>query len=312
MVKAPWRQRWRWLFVPLILLALGTVGKLLWESLPVLWANLPKLKAGWLALVVAGNLASTYLAFEAFRCLFGQVCPGAYGRVTLARFYFIGQLLKHLPGRFWGVAYQSASGGRASLAEWVSATVVYMLLTIAFALWAALVVIGFILGLHWGVLAIAVGGAIYALLWNAYLISWLLALLRRAPLSAMVRLCDAVQSFAMVDGYFKTRVLGWFAASWILYLLAWAGYGLAWPSLTAFDGVKLCALYTVAWFAGYVSLVSPSGIGIRELVFVLLARDFPPDAVAGMAVMGRAVLLVVDVLLASVFAPLKGKKHENS
>ena len=65
----------------------------------------------------------------------------------------------------------------------------------------------------------------------------------------------------------------------------------------------LCALYVIAWMAGYFSLVTPSGLGVRELVFVFLAHRFPPDAVAGLAIFGRAMLLVADILLGAIFGP---------
>jgi uncharacterized membrane protein YbhN (UPF0104 family) len=65
----------------------------------------------------------------------------------------------------------------------------------------------------------------------------------------------------------------------------------------------MCAYYMVAWFVGYVSLLTPSGLGVRELVFAWLAKDFPPDAVALMAVVGRVSLLAVDLALGLAFAP---------
>jgi hypothetical protein len=287
----------------LALVALAWTVWLLWGALPALRANSSRLKLGWLSLTLLGNMVSGYLGFEAFRALFNHMRPGLYPRPLLAHLYFTGQLMKHLPGRIWGVAYQSTTGHKATLVEWVGVTTVYMVLTAGFALWVSASVLGFMLGLPWGVLALVAGSATYGLLWRVTPLTVLLDLLCRIRVHALVRLCNALRAFADVDKGFKRTVLYWFAASWLVYLLAWAGYGLAWPDLTAADGIWLCAIYTVAWFAGYVSLVSPSGVGVRELVFVLLAHRFPPDAVAGMAVLGRVTLLAVDVLLGMVFAP---------
>ena len=78
-------------------------------------------------------------------------------------------------------------------------------------------------------------------------------------------------------------------------------YGIAWPSLTALDGIRLCGIYTLAWFFGYISFVSPSGLGVREAAFFLLAKDFPPDAIAGMALLGRVTLLLVDIILGLIY-----------
>lgn len=305
MAEASWRRRWRWLCMPLALAAFAWTVWLLWGALPALYATLPRLKLCWLLLILCGNVVSGYLGFEAFRALFDRARPGLYQRRSLAHLYFAGQLLKHLPGRIWGVAYQSSTGHRATVAEWIGVTTVYMMLSSGFALWVAMGVLGFMHGWVWGLLALASGGAIYVLLWRRLPLIALLNLLRKFPLRALARLCDAIEPFADVDARFKRVIWCWFITSWLVYLLAWTGYGLAWPSLNASDGVWLCAIYTVAWFAGYISLVSPSGVGVRELVFVLLAHRFPPDAVAGMAVLGRVVLLFVDILLGAIFISFK-------
>lgn len=305
MGEASWRRRWRWLSVPMVFVAVAWTVWLMWGTLPALRADLPRLRAGWLLFILMGSAISGYLGFEAFRALFDRMRPGLYSRQSLAHLYFAGQLMKHLPGRIWGVAYQSSIGHRVTLAEWVSVTAVYMALTTGFALWVAVSVLGFMLSWVWGLLALVTGGGIYASLWQKRPLTVMLDLLRKLPVRALERLCDTMRPFADVNARFKRVVWCWFVASWLVYLLSWTGYGLAWPGLTAGDGIWLCAIYTVAWFAGYISLVSPSGVGVRELVFVLLAHRFPPDAVAAIAVLGRVMLLLVDILLGAIFIPFK-------
>jgi uncharacterized membrane protein YbhN (UPF0104 family) len=72
--------------------------------------------------------------------------------------------------------------------------------------------------------------------------------------------------------------------------------------------MQLCAFYMVAWFVGYVSLLTPSGLGVRELVFAWLAKDFAGDAVALMAVVGRINLLFVDLFMGLAFAPFAPRR----
>lgn len=303
MPETSWRQRWRWLLMPMAVVSLGWTAWLLADAWPSLQRSLPQVRWTWLLWTLALNVLSSYLAFEAFLALFHKVQPGSYGRLQLAHLYFAGQLMKHLPGRVWGLAYQAAQGQRASLAQWVAVTSVYMILSMAFALWVAGSVLSFLLGWAWGLAAFGAGCAAYLLGWQSGPLRALLSLARKTSLPVLVRLSDALQPFTQVDARFKGRLLAWFLLSWGLYLLAWAGYGLAWPTLNAIDGVWLCSFYTVAWFVGYVSLVTPSGLGVRELTFVLLAQSFPADVVAGMAVLGRLMLLGVDVVLGAAFLP---------
>ncbi|MGN6382404.1 MAG: hypothetical protein ACTHMK_07370 [Dyella sp.] len=266
-------------------------------------SNLPRLHAQWLMLALAGNTISCYLGFEAFRALFQQMKPGMYGRLRLAHLYFTAQLMKHLPGRIWGVAYQSTTGDRVSLTEWISVTVGYMALTTGFAVWVAATVLGFMLAACWGLLALIVGVTVYVVAWHRRPLSLFLALLRKLPVQAAARLSDALMPLVDTETKFKLRLLMLFGANWLIYLVSWVGYGLAWPGLNAADGIQLCAMYTLAWLVGYLSLVSPSGIGVRELIFVMLAHRFPADAVAGLAVLGRVTLLLTDALLGAIFSP---------
>jgi hypothetical protein len=299
------RSRLQWLLMPLALASLIWTGYLLWKSFPALSHSLPHLKLGWIVVGLMGCPLSSYLAFEGFRALFAEIRPHTYKRTSLAHLYFTGQLMKHLPGRIWGIAYQSGTGKSASLAEWISINATYMVLTTAFAILVAATVVGTMFQLKIGILLFGAGLTLYLCLWNARPMTAILKLARHLPGNATARICDALQPFAMAKSRLKRDIWCWFTASWLVYLLAWSAYGIAWPGLTAADGVWLCGIYTAAWFFGYVSLVTPSGIGVRELMFMLMASHFPADAVAGLAVLGRVSLLVADIVLGLAFAPYR-------
>lgn len=296
-----WRQVALWLFAAA---ALGWACLLLWNAWPELQHNFSHLHKSWLMLTFAGTLLGSYLGFEAFRAIVMCLRPQAFTRLRLAHLYFTAQLMKHLPGRIWGVAYQASAGAEASAIEWVGINAAYMILSTLFAVWVAAATMAFVRS--WflvGVGLVLGGAALYVLGWHRAPLGFILRLLGRFPGRAMASLRAALQVFADVDASFKVRLFSLLVASWVVYLAAWAGFGMAWPGLSAQDGVELCALYTLAWFVGYVSFVTPSGVGVRELVFVLLARAFPADAIAAMAILARAVLLLVDIVLGAAFAP---------
>ena len=113
---------------------------------------------------------------------------------------------------------------------------------------------------------------------------------------------------AKTSNFSRLKIFLFFSIASILYYASWFLNGMGYPPLGAGGGLQLGALYMLAWFVGYVSLVTPSGLGIRELVFVWLANDFPGDAVALMAVIGRISLLAVDLIMGLIFAPFVPRK----
>src|SRR5690554_418028 len=220
-------ERWRWLSFPLAIGALAWTVWLLWDSIPLVLEILPKLHWVWLCFTLVGNLIAGYLVFEAFRALFEKIQPCTYPRFHLAHLYFTGQLMKHLPGRIWGIAYQAAMGNRASMVEWVSVTSVFMVLSTGFAVWVATTVLSFMFGFLWGVLALIVGAAIYFFVWQEKPLKFVLLILSKVPL--LKRLTLALEPFIAVDTKFKVTVGFWYIISWTIYFIAWMGYGMAWP-----------------------------------------------------------------------------------
>lgn len=86
----------------------------------------------------------------------------------------------------------------------------------------------------------------------------------------------------------------------INYLLAFAAYGIAavlvqlavsgWHDPTAVAGAA-----SIAWAAGLVVVIAPSGVGVRELVYVkLLAGTLPHAELAAAAVTMRLIMIVAE------------------
>jgi glycosyltransferase 2 family protein len=300
-----WQERWKPFFITLSFIAILWVTYLLFNGIKDLKENFTSINLYWLLFVLIFNIISGYFGFEAFRLIFNTIKPNIYEKKFLGNLYFTAQLIKHLPGRIFGIAYQVNRGGSATIGEWLVINSAYMAINTAFALWTAVTVAGIMIDFRIGLLAFLIGATSYFLFWHPVLFRQISIFLNFIFKSKARNIVNSIEILISSSLGFKLKIFFLFSISWILYLLAWAGYGAAWPSLKAVDGVWLCGIYTLAWFAGYVSFISPSGIGVRELVFVFLAKDFPPDAVAGMAILGRFVLLAVDIILGLIFLRFK-------
>lgn len=69
------------------------------------------------------------------------------------------------------------------------------------------------------------------------------------------------------------------------------------------------AAYVIAWMAGFVTPGAPAGLGIRELVLLLLLRNTVADAhVVAAVVLGRAVTITGDLLFFCASFSISGRK----
>ncbi len=102
-------------------------------------------------------------------------------------------------------------------------------------------------------------------------------------------------------------------ASWVLYFSAWTFLGKAWPAFSGLDLIKLCALYTLAWLFGFLSMITPGGLGVREGAFAVLAHGLPADALVLLMVVARLWMFIVELSLFLVFLPLADRtSHADS
>jgi len=299
------RKAWKWLCIAVSVLALIWTAGLLWKAWPAISLALPRLHVSWLVLALIGMAVSAYLAFEAFLELFREISNRSSRRLHVAHLYFTGQLMKHLPGRVWGIAYQATASRAASVAQWLSVNAAFMVLTTGFAVWVALAALGLMRAPVYGLIGFFVGLVAYVIGWHPRVLGFACNCLIKVRWRALHELGNALTSYVTSSTAFKLRVFVLFFLSWLVYLMAWAFFGVAWPGIGPGNGVLLCAFYTVAWLIGYLSLISPSGLGVRELAFVALAHKFPPDVVAGVAIIGRASLLVIDIAMGLIFLPFR-------
>lgn len=283
---------------------LAWCGWLLADSLPSVWPALAAASWALLALAVLLSAAGAWFVFEAWRVLAAPILGVPVPRAPGAHIYFTAQILKYVPGRVWGFGYQALAGSAlAPVPAWLLASIAHFALATVMLVTMAAVIIGFSLGSAWWAASLVLAGASWLGVWVVVdhlpvrsVLGWL----------ARVRLGDLSDAWPRLVGT-PARVRG------IVMLLLAGGTALgllAWIPLAASsvfqlgtgDALQLAAIYAFAWLAGYLAAFTPSGLGVRELVFVGLAARFPPDVVATMAVLGRINLLLADVALGAAFA----------
>lgn len=191
-----------------------------------------------------------------------------YGRV--AEMFFLGQLAKYIPGRFWSFVYQATyfEQPRASVPIFFA-----NLELTAVSIWRGLIIGGLLLGFiasPWSAVPLLLlGAAGFFLLMRGNWLPRLLVLLRRKQ--------SAFETDTPARQISAAQIALAYGGTVLLYLLANYGllvYGFQFPWS---DATLFIAFFSVAWVVGVLAFVMPAGIGVREAVFVFLAAQMGSD-----------------------------------
>ena len=299
------------------------VGKrLLQIGLPVLIIGffLYQVKNNWSALAAQSFHLNPWLlalAFAGFVCQ--EISYGLIWKAVLARLgahlglhaslriYLASEFVRYIPGNVWHVLTRIMWVGKYGVSRPVAfASMAIELITKL----AAGVLVFAVSLLFWGdldalgrlteqriVFALGVGTILalcvilYPPVLNALLNSGL-RLLKRDPIKLTLRYRDIM--FVTLAWCASWFVAG--SAFFVLLLALWSNTPLiAWP---------ICiGIYALAWDIGFVSFITPSGLGFREGAIVgLFALAFPlPGALAAiMALLSRFVSTIAELLCVSI------------
>ncbi|MCS7221183.1 MAG: lysylphosphatidylglycerol synthase domain-containing protein [Anaerolineae bacterium] len=285
--------RWRNLVSALaLLLGMGFIAALLHGQWSALQAYSWRLSPGWFLLGFPPLALSWALEIALWRtclCNLG-------GRLTYRQagmIWFLSNLVRYIPGNVWQFVGMAALAGEedvpaeATLTSVVvhqalSATSVVTLAAVYFA-WA-----GHIEMLRLTIpLAVMVGALLVAIRprWMERGLNLVLRLLRRPPLRVTLTTRQIIQ---MLPGYW---------ASWALAGLGFAAVVRALTPLSWVLTPHLAMAFVLAYFIGYISLLTPSGLGVREGAMMWLLSGFltaPIPVVASLV--GRIWLTMGEVM----------------
>lgn len=226
-----------------------------------------------LGLALLYGLANLLLALS-WRQLLAQFGVHAT-RLCSIRIYGVSQLAKYIPGNIFHLAGRQAIGMSAGVSGGV------LLKTTA-----------------WELGLLAVSGALYG---------WLILplLLPGFPLPLSIILLAGT---ALLVSYLLHQIIGReVTVSFFMEILFLAASGGVFAALLALiaDGSQIHmqtwlligAAYIVAWLAGLITPGAPAGVGIREMVLLLLLKGFVGETDLLMAVLlGRLITVVGDLL----------------
>jgi hypothetical protein len=289
------------------------IGYLIYHSWPDFRSSLLTFAPNWLLGAFILGLLGAATQGETFYLVLRDLAPGAFGRGQSFRLQYIAALARNLPGRFWGVAYQLAAT-RQNLP--ISHLLLAQTLLAGIAVYLAALIAATIL--LWAVNTTA-AGMIIVLIVPLFTIGMLLsrslsqrlakAERRGRLVKALVTLAQAQKKLGIATAL---RVLAVAMLGWGLYLAAWACLGMGHPDLDGYAGLRLAAFYSLAWLLGFVALIAPAGLGVREASFLVLASEFPAPVLAMAVIVGRLWFLLNDLVLGGVAMLLPNQGQTNA
>jgi len=291
-LRSPWVRR---VFVVLALGAAVWAVASQWDQVRGAVTALP-LGTVLLALVV--SLVYVFLTMMSWRAVLGDLGSRLPLRVA-ARVFFVSQVGKYLPGGVWNIVAAAEMGVDHAISRRrsVSGMLVALLVSIVSGLLLAVVAIAF-----------APQAAVESYGWIAWtfplflvllappvlnrLLSFALRLTRRPPLEQPLSARGVAASSAWA-------LAGWIAAGVQVWLIATAlGMDSGFGTLAQAVGA-----YALAWTVGFLVVVVPAGVGVREAVLgAMLGGLLGGGAIVVTVLLSRVLLTAADLLLGLVGA----------
>lgn len=297
-------------FVVAALVAVGVLLSRQWQDLAQLRSEIEaypwKISWGWLVAALALATLNLFLMAGVWVGLF-RARGGTVDRLGGTRIWLVTNLGRYIPGKVWQfvgmAAYMKERSGEGALA--LGATVSFQLLSILTGLAVALAVLG--------TRALELPGGSPARL--AFLIVVLVVLLHPAVMRVLVRLAARLLSEDADPA--TTRVADDLRAAGGL-LVAWGVYGLGFWCLArgTMSGplpgpVVLAGIFAAGYVVGYLALIAPGGIVIREGAIAGLLAALTPlslGVAAALAAMTRIWIILSELLAISLVA-LPGRER---
>ncbi len=222
-----------------------------------------------------------------------------------AKMHFGGQVAKYLPGKVWGLVYQATlKSDDVPLGHIVQGNIILYALGIISVVFSSLALLVYPISL-WIAAVVLIAGAFA----SAFCMSsdHLYRIIQRfSRLSARFELSSAVPRTHFPVA---TRI-GVYFALMLTYVLANVFLLYAFFDFDMHQALRLCAYLGIAWLAGVVVAISPSGFGVREAVFIGIGHISDENSFelyASIAIVARVIQVIQDLVSAFLVPGIVGK-----
>lgn len=218
----------------------------------------------------------------------------------LARLFFAGQIVSYLPGRLLGTAYLINETQKIIPALTMIRINIELILTIMlFNTSLAMVILAYYLvGLKTAAILGTLGLILFVVYHRINMFDYILHMAAKILPKKFSEKILKAKTHRPFDYKTIGVMLVVFAIHWAAYLKAWLCLKNAFVMLEGHAVFLLAAAYSISWFIGFITMVTPGGLGVREVSFVLLVSEYLPKQTASfLSVFLRIWLILVDIIL---------------
>ena len=303
-MKTPWK---RIIQVVVLLLALGFLAALLASQWQALQAYDWHIQPGWALLALAGLGLSWLVELGLWRAILGRL-GGALRYGQAARVWFLSNITRYIPGNVWQFLSMVELAAEQGVSRVATLTSIVLHQAISTAAGLSLAALYF----AWageGLWFARLRPFLYALPLGLLLLqprllerglNWLLARFGRPPLRITL---TWAQIWALLGGY---------AIVWLVMGTSFAALVRALTPLTWAQLPTLVAVFAAAYVIGFLSLLTPSGLGVREGVMTLLLTTALPAGVAALVAIVARLWMIVGELIGVGISLIAGRRSQGA
>lgn len=277
---------------------------LIFRDFPLILSHISKwslTNSLWLTISISLGIISMIFQAWILQTLLFQNTGQIYHLTVLARHFYTGQIIRYIPGRFFGVLYQTHKMKKDISAYAIIRSNMELMLfsLIANTSIGALLIIAFN-----APILLTIGLAIMCIL---FLLGYLklngfdLILRGLTPIlpEKIKPVIEKSFSKACLSKKIILKITFTYLLSWLFYLLAWMILSKVFPAFNLRQIIQLCGVYTLSWAVGFISMLTPGGFGIREAIFIYFGQPILNNSeLAFFSIFLRFWLMTIDIFMA--------------
>lgn len=270
---------WRIIGWVITIVALSFIVKWIIQLDQSIWRSLRNLNFIWLVASLVLLQLWFVLRYLAWELIIRRHGLDTHRHVSL-RNWTVSELMRYVPGNIWSFAakYRTSVEHGTSGSSAVQAMAIEALSQVS---GAALITALFFDSHRWWWVAIAIA------VFFPFMMTLTLNLVSRWK-----RLTATTITSAESIG-----LLLWYAVVWLVFGMANALIYRSFPGIDSASPMWLIGLNVAAWLIGYLSVITPMGLGVRELSFVKLATSVIPSTLASLiAVISRLWFILSELV----------------